>query len=339
VTDGLPARRDQHLVSPATFSIAIANQIPYTSQLMAERVTTKLPKWPFFLGDFLLLVLAGFIIYQSAWPLGLWQISFCLTAVALGAYLSIVPFLREFHVSTKLAEANALSTALARIDNLQTIQDQIQNATNQWMTVQEHSARTAQTAKEIADQFKVDAQEASALLGQINDRETAHLRLEVEKLRRSERDWLQMTVLILDHVYALTHAAGRSGQPRLISQLSQFQQACRDAARRLGLVAYAATPDDCFDPVKHQTPEPHDAVSANARIAETVAAGFSFQGQLIRKAVVTLRPPSEVKDSETEDESIEKQPHQNGTLEPAPIGETSPTEGEPNPGQKELTLE
>ena len=58
------------------------------------------------------------------------------------------------------------------------------------------------------------------------------VRLEVEKLRRAEGEWLQVLVRVLDHVYALHLGALRSGQPNLIEQLSNFQNACRDAARR-----------------------------------------------------------------------------------------------------------
>jgi len=66
-----------------------------------------------------------------------------------------------------------------------------------------------------------------------------HLELETAKLRRAEGDWLQVTVRILDHVFALYVAAARSGQPRLAEQIAAFQNACRDAARRVGLVAHA----------------------------------------------------------------------------------------------------
>ena len=61
----------------------------------------------------------------------------------------------------------------------------------------------------------------------------------MDKLRKMEGDWLKVAVQILDHVFALFRAAERSGQPALIEQLGQFQNACRDAARRIGLVPFA----------------------------------------------------------------------------------------------------
>ena len=122
-----------------------------------------------------------------------------------------------------------------------------------------------------------------------NDSERANLRLEVEKLRRGESEWLQVTVRMLDHVYALHQGACRSGQPRLIEQVGQFQNACRDAARRVGLTPFAANEAEPFDAQRHQLLEEGAKAPADAVVGETVATGYTFQGQLIRLALVRLR--------------------------------------------------
>lgn len=344
--ESLPDTVRLHLSSVLThresdhFSIATPDQMAYTSGAMTERITTKLPKWPFLLADVSLLILAGFIVYQSAWPLGLWQIVLSLAAVSLGAWLCVMPFLHEFRMAARVAESHALSTALAQIGNLEAVQNKIEDATGQWMTVQEHSARTVQAAKEIADRFKNEAQEACSFLEKANDREKAHLRLEAEKLRRAEKEWLQATVFMLDHVFALHQAASRSGQPRLIAQLTQFQQACREGARRLGLVAFAANPGDPFDASLHQLNNSNGAISSDARIADTLAPGFTFQGQLIRKALVALDAGapsagvSEVPDNSAAAESSEGEP---ANPIATAAGESAPSAQ--GAGQKELGLE
>ncbi len=129
----------------------------------------------------------------------------------------------------------------------------------------------------------------------MNDAEKGALRLEVEKLKRIEADWLQVVVRILDHIYSLHTAAARSGQPELASQISHFQNACRDAARRVGLTPFAAEPNEPFDAERHrahgvETP-PADAIAA-----ETLAPGVTFQGRLIRPALVRLQSPAEPKE-------------------------------------------
>jgi len=250
----------------------------------------KLAKWPFFLGDAILLGFAGLMVYQSGWPLGLWQLAIVLGAIVVGAWLSIIPFLREYQAAVKLSEADQLANTVEQMKNLDLINKQISMATGQWQTVQDHSARTVGAAKEIADRMKAETQEFLAFFEKANQTEKAHLRLEVEKLRRGEGEWLQVVVRILDHIYALNQAASRSGQLGLISQLHQFQLACRDVARRVGLAAFTAAPGDAFESRTHQLTDAQAALPPDAQIKETLATGFTFQGQLIRKAIVALRP-------------------------------------------------
>jgi molecular chaperone GrpE (heat shock protein) len=173
--------------------------------------------------------------------------------------------------------------------NLEGVAAQIQGATGQWQTVQEHSDKTATAAREIAERMTAEVQSFTEFMQRANDGEKATLRLEVEKLRRAEADWLQVLVRMLDHVYALRVGAQRSGQPKLIEQLGNFQNACNDAARRVGLTPFVATDTDAFDAARHQLVEGDAKAAAGSRIGETVAAGYSFQGKLLRPALVRLR--------------------------------------------------
>jgi molecular chaperone GrpE (heat shock protein) len=94
---------------------------------------------------------------------------------------------------------------------------------------------------------------------------------------------------MLDHVHALHQAGVRSGQPSLREQLSHFQNACREIARRVGLVPFEANGDDPFDEKVHQLIEPDGQPLEQARVAETVAAGYTFQGQLLRRSLVRVK--------------------------------------------------
>lgn len=257
---------------------------------MTEHVPTRLAKWPFFLSDLVLLGFAGVIVYLNRADLGVLETMSALAAVGLGAWLAVLPFLREFRASVQMAEANMMASAVAQIKNLELIKEQINQATAQWTGVQEHSAKTVQTAKELVDRTRAEAKEFCAVFEKLNETEKAHLRLEVEKLRRSEAEWLQVTVRILDHIFALNQAASRSGQPGLINQLSQFQGACRDAVRRVGLVPFVGKRDDPFDSKMHQLAEAQAVAPETAQIGETLAPGYTFQAHLVRKALVALRP-------------------------------------------------
>jgi molecular chaperone GrpE (heat shock protein) len=80
----------------------------------------------------------------------------------------------------------------------------------------------------------------------------------------------------------------RSGQQPLIQQLGQFRAACLDTVRRLGLVAHEARPGDEFDPRYHQTPDGKDP-APGAKIAGTIAAGYSYQSQPVRRILVAIQ--------------------------------------------------
>jgi molecular chaperone GrpE (heat shock protein) len=255
---------------------------------MRDQMEFKLHKTPFFIGDLMLLGAAFFIYFQSKLPMGAWQIFFIVLCVAGAAVLGIMPFLLEYRLALKLAEANALAEVVPQIQNVQDVAQQISSATGQWQTVQEQADKTAGLAKQISERMSNELKGFTEFMQRSNDSEKANLRLEVEKLRRMETDWLQVSVRMLDHVYALHQGALRSGQPRLIEQLGNFQTACRDAARRVGLIPYAAIAAEPFDGQKHQLVDVDAKAPAGAVVAETVAAGYTFQGKLIRPALVRL---------------------------------------------------
>jgi molecular chaperone GrpE (heat shock protein) len=256
---------------------------------MTDSVTPTINKWPFLLGDALLVALAGVFALRGSAPPTLWQGALCLAATACGAWFCVLPFLKEYQAALKLRETDALATAVPRLEELTRIKDQIGSATAQWQSLQDTGNRTVGAAREITDRMHKELGDFCTFLQQANDKEKAHLRLEVEKLHRAEREWLQATVHILDHVFALQTAGNRSGQPALVAQLTRFQLACREVVRRLGLVDFAPAAGDSFDSQMHQTAEEGVAPDAAARITETLAAGYTFQGEVVRRALVRIQ--------------------------------------------------
>ena len=249
----------------------------------------RLSKWPFLLGDVLLLGLASLVYAQSKPPMSAWELCTCTLCVAVGAGCAVWPFVLEYRVLTRLMVAEQLTSAAAEIQKLEQFAGQISNATGLWQTVQESADKTANSAKEIADRMTTELQRFNEFLRSASEGEKAALRLEVEKLRRAEADWLQVLVRMLDHTYALHRAALRSGQPTLIEQLGQFQNACRDAARRVGLAPFVAAPAEPFDPQRHQPANEEVKPAADAAVDETLATGYTYQGRIFRPALVSLR--------------------------------------------------
>jgi molecular chaperone GrpE (heat shock protein) len=259
---------------------------------MSDLNAPKLSKWPFLLGDSLLVGMACFITYQSRPVLGHWELCFVVLCVVGGALLGIAPFLLEYDARVKVAEASGLTTVVSQMKNLEGLAAQISGATGLWQNAQDAADKTAHAASDIAERMTTEVQSFTEFMQRANDSERATLRLEVEKLRRAEADWLQVLVRMLDHVFALHQGALRSGQPALIEQVSNFQNACRDVARRVGLTPFAAQEAEPFDAKRHQLIEEGATPPPDAVVSETVATGYTFQGRLVRPALVRLRETS-----------------------------------------------
>lgn len=251
----------------------------------------RLPKWPFLLGDGLLVATAAWLAThaQGESPAIYLAIAGC---VALGAYFAIRPFVLEYQRSADLVQGAELSSAMDKIQDLEKVAAQIGAATGQWQIAQENAVKVNDSAKQIADFVTSEAKQFQEFLQKANDTEKASLRLEVEKLHRAEGEWLQVSVRILDNIYALYSAAVQSGQENLIREVTAFQNACRETTRRVGLMGFVAPVGQPFDAQSQQLAEGAPEPAADAVVTGTVVTGFTFQGQLIRKALVVVGTPA-----------------------------------------------
>jgi len=261
----------------------------------------RLSKLPFVIGDLLLLATAGYVAIFGAF-LGQWQYVAIVSAVAFGAWLMAWPFVLEFRAVTRLAESSALDSVTAKIKDLDKVAASIARASTEWQQLQQSATQTVTAAEHIAERMTAEARGFGEVLSRMNETEKNHLRLEVDKLRRAEGEWLGIVVRILDHVHALHQAGLRSGQRNVAEQLARFQHACFDSARRIGIVPLLPELGVPFDEKAHQLADGARAESG-ALVGAIVAPGYSFQGQIIRLPVVALAPTEPPKE-ETPDPQL-----------------------------------
>jgi molecular chaperone GrpE (heat shock protein) len=281
---------------------------------MTDATNWKIPKWPFLIGDTALLAAAYFFVLHEPKPSAHWEIP--AACVALGAILGCLPFILDYRAISKAIEASALGSITEKIQNLEKLASQISFATKEWTNAQSQAEKTSAGAKEIADKMATEVREFTAFMQKMNDSEKSALRLEVEKMKRGEAECLQVLVRILDHVFLLHTAAARSGQPKVADQIANFQNACRDAARRIGLTPFVAAPDEKFNAERHQLLDGETKPADGALIAETVGAGFTFQGKLLRPALVKLREENPVAEKEEMPEQAEEKSEDELPLQP-----------------------
>jgi molecular chaperone GrpE (heat shock protein) len=253
---------------------------------MNETSVPRLSKLPFVIGDILLISSAIYVALFGSF-LGQWQYVAIISAVAFGAWLLAWPFVLEFRAATTIAESAALDGVAEKIQDLNKVSTSISSAILEWQHLQQTAGHTVTAAEHIAERMTTEARNFGETMTRLNETEKNHLRLEVEKLRRAEGDWLGVTVRMLDHVHALHKAGTRSGQRQVIEQLTHFQNACRDTARRLGVVPVVPEPGIPFHPDAHQLLDGAKA-SDGAVIADIIAPGFTFQGAVIRLPVVAV---------------------------------------------------
>ena len=118
---------------------------------MNDLTTVKVPKWPFLLGNALMLGVAGWVvIWKSAHPIAQWEVLTAVGCVAFGAVLGVLPFILDYRAAGKALEANALGTISEKIQNLEKLAAQIAVCTNQWEVAQAQADKTSAAAKEIA---------------------------------------------------------------------------------------------------------------------------------------------------------------------------------------------
>ena len=248
----------------------------------------SLPLWPFIMVDALFLGLAALLLKFGHRPLPWQEGGLLILCGALGAWSFVTPFLRRNADEQALSQVKLLAEATGQIQKLDQLAGQISSATNQWLELQSNTTQAAESAKQVAERMAAEAKAFTEFMQRASETERNHLRVEVEKLRRAEGERLQVITHVLDHVFALFQAARHSGQPALLEQISQFQNACREAARRIGLVQTAGQAGEAYDAKLHQLPE-NTSPAENALVADTLAAGYTYQGQLLRRPVVALK--------------------------------------------------
>jgi molecular chaperone GrpE (heat shock protein) len=262
---------------------------------MNEVSIWKMPKWPFVTGYILFLLTAAAIVYTAERPISEMYVFAIIACVTAGTVVGCFPFFLDYRAVCKMVEVNAVSSVADQLHDLKTYSAQIAAATERWALVQEatkgNAEKTTTAAREIAEKMAGEIREFNEFQVKLNDTEKGALRLEVEKLRRTEGEWLQVVARILDHIFALHNAASRSGNVELSEQIANFQNACRDAARRVGLTPLAAAQGEKFDAQKHRV---HGVENppADGAVAETLAPGLSFQGRLLRPVLVKLHDPT-----------------------------------------------
>ena len=217
-----------------------------------------------------------------------WQVISILVCAIFGSGFAIAPFYFEYKAEAKAIEIAQLTTVTKEINKMETVAQQITEASENWEAVQETSAQTAKLAEEIAEGIGASVKEHDAFMAKAGTDELRTLKLEVEKSQQMEKAWANTLVGVLDLVYRLEQSAVASGKENFIETMRQFQGQCREVSRQVGLVAFEAENDSAFDADLHAMPQGEPRPADDAKVSATRLPGFRLQGKLVRKPLVAV---------------------------------------------------
>lgn len=256
---------------------------------MSDSPVPKMQKWPFLIGDVIALI-ACYVIYNMGGETFETGKAFaCVACVVFGAVFAAYPFIQEYRLNARFAEANQLAQVTEFMGKLEKVKNGVTVATAHLETAQDYSEKTIESSREIAERMTDEAKAFAEFMAKANDTEKAHLQLEVDKLKQAEGEWLTTVVTLLDETHRLFRAAADSGNTRVAEQLGKFQLVCRGTASRVGLIAFEAEFGEPFNPEKHNLRDPEAEAPEDARVGKTIAPGYTFQRQPLRPAVVELQ--------------------------------------------------
>jgi len=112
---------------------------------------TTLSKWPFILGDILLVSTALAIAILGNWKLTDWQVASCVIAVALGAALFVLPYIVEFRIRIQ-EEQNDRDAQLRALErHILTAEQTIDGIDNRIRTLESSAASPKEHNAALAD--------------------------------------------------------------------------------------------------------------------------------------------------------------------------------------------
>lgn len=243
-------------------------------------------KAPFVVTDLVLILTAVGILTFTQHPLSgsaIWTITLL---VASGAWIAVTPWIMEQRSKTRLAELDGLKGVEESIQKMNSFSDGVNSALLSLSNVQEIAQASAKRAAEAEEKIAQYGQDFEERFTKAANYEKSALQLEIDKLKRIEKDWVSSASGMLDHILALASAGIHSGKPEIAEQMKRFRAACLEIASHAGIQPYMPAPTELYNPEKHAVPPNAPEPATEAKIARVLAPGFLYLGTLVRKAMI-----------------------------------------------------
>ena len=141
---------------------------------MSDSLVPTVPKWPFLLGDALLLGVAGFIgrqCHAGALPVTPAYVGLIVGSVGFGAWMLCRPFLREHEAAVMVSERSDLAGTLAQIRHLESAGQQVAGAVAQLNASGKQLGEVETSARELVARLAEERAQLVQFLQRTNDQE------------------------------------------------------------------------------------------------------------------------------------------------------------------------
>ncbi|MFT4901790.1 MAG: hypothetical protein ACI81V_001066, partial [Lentimonas sp.] len=226
-----------------------------------------LTKWPFYLGDGLLVVVAFAIAILGDWQLSDWQVVSCVLAVALGAGLFVLPYVVEFSVRSQEASRG-------RSAELQILKRQIQRAED---TVERAAVRIHQLEETLATQVQ-----STEVVSRVMDAKFARQEGELGALQARVTEAIEQSAVLSARLEEPAPAVTAVPDAETLQALRQAMERIEQMEQQLQLRAATLTVQDLADRLVQLEQRP---VPVAAPPAEVAAAGRSMRFKRKRRTV------------------------------------------------------
>jgi hypothetical protein len=144
-------------------------------------------RWPFVLGDVLLLGIALGVVVLGGSPPGLVTLVVVAICVLLGVGLLVAPYLMEYEARVRFAEAATHDQLEIQARRLAQTVEQLSHAVSRSQSTEEQAGQALGTIEELTEKLTSQSDELASALARSTEREIADLKLQLERVAR-ERD-------------------------------------------------------------------------------------------------------------------------------------------------------
>ncbi len=144
------------------------------------------PKWPYFLGDALLLAVACFVAATAETPLSAPALSVVFGCVALGSVLAALPYLLDFLATQREAELEFQQKLEVQNQRLLHAVETLASTSGQLKSAHEAATRAVHAADTLPYRLQEKIAEFTAQLQERDDEDKAAMAKELETLRDAE---------------------------------------------------------------------------------------------------------------------------------------------------------